>query len=352
MSVTARAQPAPQIEDGVIEEARRRQRRRRVRGAVAVTLAALLIALVWVLGGGSSSKATPQAHDGSGAHAVDASDIGRPTFNVRLFPMTSVGEAGWCEQAEEHGALAGGSACGAVPTASVPFTMVYGFGEGGSGRSTTFAVSIPEVASILVNGTRRVTPVAVPGLPYGLRAARIVTSKREPLTPATKLAARREGVVLVAFDAQGRRIPKGPVFASQRQAQVRSWRYPQTPARGSCQLAVKSMPGLVAHAGKVATDVRPFPGSIVGQAFLPCVETQYSLRGEPVRALVMLNAANPSGPAGELPSFKPVPHAPGFLEQGSLTAVRDGKLWLLVEQGSSRAQDIDVLRHLKATVRL
>jgi hypothetical protein len=227
-----------------------------------------------------------------------------------------------------------------------------GAGERNSPITTTIAVTIPEVASIEVNGKRRVVPVALPGLPYGLRAARIVTSTKEALTPAMKRDVHREGTVLVAFNAQRQRIPRGRIFATHRQARVVSWRSPSRPAGGSCQLAVKGMPALLARAGKVASEIRPFPGTLVGQAFLPCVETDYSLHGEPIRALVMLNAGDPSAPAGELPNFRRVPRAPGFYVQGALTATRDGSFWLMVGQGASRAQDIEVLRHLTATVRL
>ncbi len=345
MTVTAQ----PPLQDGVIEEARERQRRRRLRALAAVALATGVAALAWELGGGSS-KAAPQSHQASAGRAFDASEVGPRAFNVRLYPSTYVGVAGWCEQLEEHGALVGGSACGAVPTTSVPFTMIYGFGGGDSAETTTVAVTIPEVASVRVNGVRSVTPVAVPGLPYGLRAVRVVTSRAERLPPAMKKAVRREGIVLVAFDAQGRRLPDGPIFASQRQARVLSWRSPRPPARGSCQLKVKGMPSLVARAGGVATDIRPFPGDLVGQAFLPCAETRYTLRGEPVRALAVLNAADPSAPVAELPNFRPVANAPGFFAQGSLTATREGKLWLMVGQGRGRTQDIAVLRHLRASV--
>ena len=351
MAVTAPHQPPPPVQDGVIEEARRRQHRRRLRGLAAVALAVAVAAFAWMLGG-ASSKASPRSHRAGGALAIDASVVRQPGFNVRLYPSTRVGEAGWCEQLEEHGALVGGGPCGAVPTTAVPFTMIYGFSDGNSTYSTTIAVTIPEVASIIVNGVRRVTPVLVPGLPYGLRAARIVTAKSEPLTPAMRRAVRREGTVLVAFNAQGRRLPKGPIFASHRQARVLSWRYPHPPARGTCRLAVKGMPELIARGGRVAADIRPFPGHLVGQAFLPCAETVYGLHGVPVRALIMLNAADPSAAAGELPNFNPAPHAPGFLAQGSLTAARDGSFWLMVGHGASRAQDIEVLRHLTASVRL
>jgi hypothetical protein len=223
------------------------------------------------------------------------------------------------------------------------------------------------VASILVNDTRRVTPVAVPGLPYGLRVARIETSTSEPLPKAVKEAVRREGILLVAFNAQGRRL-SAQRHASPLQEKVIAWGRPSrpvsfsrgrspivaaSPPSGSCRLTVDGLPGLIARAGMVASDIRPFPGKLVGQAFLPCIETEYDLRSEPVRALVMLNAADPSGRAAAMPAFNPVPGAAGFYaEGGTLTATRAGNAWLVVGQGRGLRQRIEVLRHLRASVTL
>lgn len=348
MSVTAPAPPHPT--DGVIEEARRRQRRRRLRGVVALALAALLAGLGLALDGGSPDPSS-RPRPASGAGTVNASDIHPSGFNVRLFPTTDVGEAGWCEVVEEHG-ITGGSACGDAPTAANPFLMVYGWGTVGSKTTTTVAVAIPEVSSIEVNGRQRVVPMALPGLPYGLRAARIVTSSSEPLAPAMRQAVRREGTLLVAFNADGRQIPDRRPFVTYRQARVRSWHGPSAPAGGSCRIAVRDMPALRAQAGKVANAIRPFPGSLIGQAFLPCVETRYTLGGGPLRVLVMLDAADPSAPVGALPNFKAVPRAAGFFSQGSLTATRDGGVWIVAGQGTGLSQRIEVLRHVSAVVRL
>lgn len=257
MAVTAPPQPPSQIEDGVIEEAHRRKHRRRVRQAAALMIVAGVAVAAWMLAGGSSSTGSP-TQQANGGRAVDASDVQPSDFNVRLYPATTVGEAGWCEVREEDGKV-GGSACGGAPTAAIPFLMVMGSGEEKSPITTTVAVTIPAVASIEVNGRQRALPIAVPGLPYGLRAARIVTSRKEALAPSMKQAVRREGPVLVAFDAQGQRIPDGRRYATYSQARVLSWRYPSRPAKGSCQLTVKGMPGLLARAGAVAFDIRPFP---------------------------------------------------------------------------------------------
>ncbi|HEV3033429.1 MAG TPA: hypothetical protein VGX72_01445 [Solirubrobacteraceae bacterium] len=359
MVVTAPAPPQP--DDGVIEEARRRQHRRWVYGASAFLVLALIAALVLLVSSGSS-HATGTRQPG-GARAFLARDVHSGNFNVRLYPATITGVAAYCEAVEENGRT-GGSACGDVPTAPGPFVGSYGFGHGG--RSITVVVTLPEVASILVNGVRRVSPVAVPGLPYELRAARIETSKTESLPPAMKETVRREGVVLVAFDAQGHKLPEAR-NTYRRQARVLTWGVPSPftrfsrgrsrvlphPPSGPCQLAVNGLPGLIARAGQVAIDIHPFPGKLIGEAFLPCVETEYRLGKEPIRALVMLNATDPSERAGEMPGFHPLPAARGFFtEGGTLTAKRSGNAWLVVGQGSSLQQRIEVLRHLTATVHL
>ena len=336
-------------EDGVIEQARRRQRRRRARGALAIALAGAIAALGWLLGG-RSSGASVHSHPPYGVRVVGTETIYAPAFNVRLVPMTSIGQAGWCEVFEDHG-VSGASACGSVPSSSEPFTMIFGFGKGGASEQRTIAVTIPQVAAIEVNGKRRVVPVSVPGLPYGLRAAQIVTSTHEHLPRAMREAMRRAGPVLVALDAQGHTIPSGPQ-ESQRQARVRSWHAPGRPPAGSCRLGVDGLTQLVAQSGEVASEIRPFAGQLVGQAFLACAETLYVMHGMPVRAFIMLNAGDPSAPVAALPNFKPVAHAAGFFAEGGLTATRAGNVWLLVRQGRDLGQRIEVLRHLTATVRL
>ena len=123
--------------------------------------------------------------------------------------------------------------------------------------------------------------------------------------------------------------------------------------RGVCELHSAGLRGLRATAGEVAASVHPFPGAIVGEGVMPCIETRYLLAGEPLRALILLNAADPSAPAGALPNFKPVPDEKGFYtEGGALTATRTGNDWLVVGQGSSQKQRLNVLRHLRATIHL
>lgn len=333
-------------EQGIIEEARRRQRRRHARVAIGGLFAvALLGAIFWALGGGASHASTGPIGEIQRPHAGQARNAHAPAFNERLFPYLAVGQAGWCTVIEENG-VTDGSACGGVARPSDPLVMVQGYGRGGSHRWTTSVVATPRVAAILVNGKRRVATVPLPGLPYGLRGARIVTRTQ---VPGPLLARRPPGPTLEPIDARGHPIPQRRANMPF-QATVRSWRYPSKPLDGACQLHVEGLPGISARAGQVATAIRAFPGQLTGHAFLACISTTYRLQGVPIRAMIVLDSAQPSSRAAALPDFKPVPGAPGFYSEGGLTAHRAGDYWLVAGQGSDLAQRIQVLLHLRATV--
>lgn len=229
--------------------------------------------------------------------------------------------------------------------------MVQGFGECSARDSTTVAVTTPQVAAILVDGNSRVPTIPLPGLPYGLRGARIVTAN-ESCASSGRLPHHPTGPTLVALDSQGQPIAQ----KNQRmppQARVRPWRYPGRPPHGSCGLQTTGLPGISASGGEVASAIRPFPGRLVGHAFLPCIETVYHLHGMPLRALVVLDAADPHALPAPIPGFKPVHGAAGFFgEGGTLTARRSGNAWLVVGQGRNLAQRMSLLSHLTATIEL
>jgi hypothetical protein len=270
-----------------------------------------------------------------------------PAFNVRLVPTLKVGQAGWCAVVEEHG-VTGGSACGGVPTPSSPFLQVYGWGEGCSHVSTTIAVTTSQVAAVVLNGGAHVATESVPGLPYGLRAARILTPAE---TPAQCHARGLPGTNLEPLNAEGHSIPNKWVTLPF-QGTVSTWRYPGRRPQGACALHAQGMSGLSVSSGEVASSIRSFPGRIVGHAFLPCAATVYQLQQLPLKAVLMLDAGNPSARATALPDFKPVRGAPAFFSEGGLTARRSGKAWLIVGQGSGLAERMNLLRHLSSTVKL
>ena len=346
-------------DQGVIEEARRRQRARRIRTAVLTLMAAALIGGIgWALSGGASHAG--RGHAGAGTHAgvADASKANAPAFNVRLWPMVeTVGQAGWCTVIEENGRT-GASACGGVATASQPFVMVQGEGVGGSHRWTTVAVTLPEVAGVLVEGktpaegAARASTTPLPGLPYGLRGARIVTRSEEP---SGRLPRHRPPgpKSVVALNAAGQPISYNPARTIPFQGAIRPWRSPGQPPRGPCELRASGVPGLVARGGKVMSDIRPYPQRIFGRAFLACIDTEYQLHHMPLDAEILLDAAHPGTRPAAIPGFKAVPGAPGFFsEGGALTARRAANAWLIARQGSGLAQRMRLLRHLTPTVKI
>ncbi len=320
---------------GVIDNARRRQRLRRRRAVSALLAAGLIAGVAWGSGGPAAHSHTART-GGGGLASTRSEDARSPGFNVRLVPMLKfVGVAGWCEVPEEHG-VTGGSACGGVATSSQPFLQILGSGEAKSPVETQVAVTDPQITAILIDGHRRVRTARLAGLPYGLRGVRVLT---------------RVGAALAALDANDHLVPKNWMQPS-RQATVRRWRYPQRPPSGTCQLEVSRLPGLTVRGGSVATSIQSFTGQLVGHAFLPCAATEYAFRDMPVKAMIVLDAAQPASRAADLPSFHPVRRAPGMFAGGDLTAMRSGNAWLVVEQGRGPAERMLLLRHLRAAVRL
>lgn len=337
---------------GVIEEARRRQRARRIRTAgVALIAAALISFIFWVLNGGSSHASPVRSADANRTHTVQVSNA-RAVFNERLVPTLTVGQVGWCIVIEEEGKT-GGSACGGVPTFSQPILQAQGSYSAGSAYETTVVVTDPRVATVLADGIR-VPTVSLPGLPYGLRGAlvRIPVKTRNQILPGERLPrGHAPGSTLVALDAQGHAIPQRWNSRIPREATVRAWHDPNRQPHGSCQLH-GDLPGLSAQSGEVASAIRPLLGGLVGHAFLPCAAAVYHPKNVPLRATVLLDAANPKARVVALPDFKPVAGAPGYFAQGGLTARRSGNAWLVVGQGTGLVERMHILRHLAATVRL
>jgi hypothetical protein len=341
-------------QQGVIEEARRRQRERRIRTAIAALAAAAIIAggtALW-LPKGTSSPATP-ARPGAASRilAVDARTV-RAALSLRVTPTLNVGQAGWCVLIELHGRT-GGSACGGAPTPSRPILQAQSSAAGGASLETTVVVTDPQVATVLADNTVRVATVSLPGLPYGLRGALIrLPAARSSGAHTTGSLLRLElaSPTLKALDPHGHVIPKAASDRVELQAHVRSWAYPATPPNGACELH-STLPGLAALRGQVADTIQPFPGRMVGHAFLPCSTTEYYLHNQPLSATVVIDAARPRARASALPDFNPIPRAPGFFAQGALTARRSATAWLIVGQGSGLALRMRVLRHLTATVK-
>ncbi len=344
-------------EQGVIEEARRRQRTRRVRVALGVLLAMACVAgLVWATTGGGWPANLRHGGRSDGAGAARSKAPAAGGFHMHLSPALDGGQYGWCVRVEEGPGGIGGGGCAMTPVTSTPLAMHMSGGSAITGRYSIVVVTTPQVAAVLVNGRRRVPTIVLPGLPYGLRAARI--RFRVPLVPrprrVTSTHAPRHVTppppepTIVALDGQGRPIPNRVV----REPIER----PNISGRGPCALRASGLPGLAPQWSHVASAIRPFPGQLVGRAFFSCIDTEYYLRHWPLDAAILLDAAHPGAAPAAIPGLTPAPGAPGFFNgpgdfKGELTATRHGNTWLVVAGGSSLAQRIQVLRHLTPAVK-
>jgi len=339
-------------DQGVIEEAKHRQRSRRARTSAAMLAALVGVGvLAWVLSREQSPNHPRGAqHAGIGAAASRRAGASA-SFGIRLSPALDGGQYGWCVAVQEPGfsGIAGGG-CATTPTESTPLSMVLSGGSASTRKESIVVLTTPQVAAILVGGRRRVAAVELPGLPYGLRAARIVIPflAKKSATGRTTFQMPPEPS-LAALDSSGQLIAS-PATQPQQQE-------PPLSARGPCTLAASGIPGISAQWSHVASAITPYPGRIVGRAFFSCIDTEYYLHKWPLDAAILLDAAHPGSPPAAIPDLSAVTGEAGFLNgpgdfKGQITATRLEDAWLVVAGGSGLSQRIDLLRHLRATVRL
>ncbi len=343
--------------------------------AAVVAAAVLVVGVPWGLAGVAQARVAHRGRSHSAAgrhrshrphrhpvHAGSAVTVAPPAFNVSLSPTFDVGQAGWNVVVEEHGAFGGSTGIGVIHP-STPFVSVSGDSKGGSHEATTVAVTLPEVTAVLVEGHMRVPTEALPGLPFGLRAARVVMPYEEPQGFPGSLASHQPLIApMVALGGNGEPIPQATSRETREtpfQGTVHKWSYPSGPPQGSCELHAGGEAGLTAESGAVLSDIRPYPGHIFADAFLPCSSTVYSLDGHQLRAYVLLDAANPGRLPAVIPGLAPVPGAAGIYSGNSgfyggpttLTARRSGDAWLAVD-GAGNPERMQLLEALSATIEL
>lgn len=174
MAVTAPPANPPEVDDGVIEEARRRQRRRRGRaGALVLATAAIASGLALVRGGVGDGGTYPNvgAVRGSSGPLRLAFVRGLPYLNGQPFPLSvtpslKAGSVGVTVMTPTVG--------GSVPYPAVSTPL---WGDEGSYEAPVvpapgeidYALAAPRVAAVRVAGIGTFKPVALPGLPPGVR---------------------------------------------------------------------------------------------------------------------------------------------------------------------------------------
>lgn len=316
---------AVEIEDGVIQDARRRQQRRRKAG-IALGIGAFFIGLAALLigGGGDSGASRDPAPGGplklalvhgralAGAHAA----------LLGVTPSLQAGNVGVCVRVvSEEGCN------GPYPTRAYP---VYG-GEGGrdleekvgpAGEIDAIFTG-PGVAAMRVAhlGTFKAQPAA--GLPPG---AKQIVFYRPPGARGTVLAPgisphtlqggfkhAHYGPALseTLLDAAGHPIPVGKSTTFTLPNSY--WQESEAPpAKGRCALS-SSQAGTRTAWGQVATKIAADP-NITTPGWLTCLNTWFSVDGASVEGAILLNARSPGSPPAMLWNAVPVTGHPGVVE--------------------------------------
>jgi hypothetical protein len=156
----------------------------------------------------------------------------------------------------------------------------------------------------------------------------------------------------------GRSVAEG---AETREAMpVRYWQQPEAPPRGLCELHASALSGLLDKWGGVVTAIRSTPGQIVGDGFVPCLDTGYMLNGHALQAAILLDASKPAHKLpGPIPGLLGITQDPGFYNTAPslgyvnpMTAKRQGNAWIVVAGGGRNAEEarIRLLRHLTASI--
>ena len=335
--------PLPAPQDGVIRQARRRRRLRLfIQSAVVlgILVGGIAIGIVSLSQGDPTSSSRPH-------RPVPGRPDPAPGLAIRLSPSLDGATYGWCVGVEEGmGGIAGGG-CGALPVSSRPIVMTLSTGSAKTRTESVVVLTTPAVASVLVNGTRRVPTEVLPGLLFGLRAAHVVLPVHVIRSPSGRLGFRAPPEPrLLALAANGRPIATAPVVPHPAPGAVSS---------GPCRLTADGIAGLTQQWSHVASSIVAAPAGLVGRAFFSCIDVEYYLRKWPLDAAVLLDAAHPGSPPAAIPGLGPVPGHAGFFNgpgdfKGELTATRRGEAWLVVAGGSGLAQRLLVLSHLGATI--
>jgi len=357
--LNALERPPSQVNDGVIHEARRRSRIRRIRTVLAVML--LLLGGVGFLLAHLASSGTSKTLPARGSSLPAVTQDG--SLRASLSPNLEPGRPGWCVSAAVHRAALG-FGCAFLLTRAHPF-----LGEGWAwAPRTRFATSLvltpPKVRSILFNGHRVLTR-AVPGVPFHLRVAVLERPARvRPVPGAARMVTLGAGRLTPSptrvVTVDGRSSTEGA--ETQDAMPVRYWQQPEAPPRGLCELHASALSGLLEKWGGVVTAIRSTPGQIVGDGFVPCLDTGYMLNGRAIQAAILLDASKPSHRLpGPIPGLLPIPRDPGFYNTAPslgylnpMTAKRQGNAWIVLAGGGRNAEGarLALLHRLTGTVRL
>ena len=271
---------------------------------------------------------------------------------VLLVPEVNSGSAGWClirVNPSETG-------CPVVRSHS-PIIAETWSGGGPPSLVHGYAVTTSQVTAVTVEGGSSIPTRTETALPDGLRA--VAVEIRGKLAEDARLPG------FAPLNGGGARIdqstetrPKPGEYGRPLRSEVptREVKNLAQPTSGVCRISAEKLAGLTVDGGSVISHVRSYSG-LIGQGFISCASTSYSLDGWPLLAGMLLDASDPGATPPPLPAMKPLPGHPGiFQAPGSETwsprriiATRVHGAWLVVSRAKLQ-QRLALLEHLRATV--
>jgi hypothetical protein len=270
---------------------------------------------------------------------------------VLLVPSVDVGWAGWCVVAVDP------SFGGCPPGRSRPPILSESLSSGGFPRETVgYVVTTEQVAAVSLNGEPAIATEHDRALPDGLRSvgfeirgkSLLEESQAVPhFTPLNRNGGtvhRSVSALALAAGQLGVEVP------------VRNLKNPETPSDGVCRIDAGRRSDLRVDGGGVIAHIVAH-GGVIGQGFLSCASTSYTLDGWPLLAGVLLNASHPGLAPPPLAAMAPLRGHPGIVEapgseEGGMVARRIPGAWLVVARARLKERlsllgDLRVELHLK-----
>lgn len=268
---------------------------------------------------------------------------------VLLVPPVNAGSAGWCMAIAPEGGCAQGRS-------RPPIVAETGESSGPPAVTMIFALTLSDVRSVSIGGSRPIPTHAEASLPSGLREVGV---KIRGLNPEFEVVPR-----LMPMNAHGVRVHQAPGRGTEfdqgalsTEVPIRSVENAAHPTSGACRIVQGTLRDLTARVGSVITFVKSYSG-LIGQGYISCASTSYDLDGWPLLACVLLDAAHPGSDPPALPAMKPLqghpgvfeaPGPEGFRSEKALLARRIRGGWLVVARAKPQ-QRLTLLEHLDASV--
>jgi hypothetical protein len=327
----------PDVDAGVINDARARQRRqRRTAALLAVVLAACVGLIAYATRAGGDAVKLPPPGATTGALRP------LPSSNYQYWVTpTLVGGQATVDVSVQYGG--GGSSCVGGCADYVGRGAPIGIIASAPSLSSPVGLNVsanvilfvaPDVAAVRVGslGTAAAKPGS--GLPAGDKIVAYVLPRAAHPAPYPW----RRPAQLTALNSNGRPLTTPPILGSASPRRITNW----TTTAGACAVSA-SMPGLVDIQRYVAQSIPPVPASDPAP-FFSCLEDKYALGPARFNVAILLNAHHPGQPPAALWNTTRVPGHPGIVEiapppqyppnqdtSAPLYARRVGNAWLVVQ---------------------